>query len=77
VPAEAIARLTDGTTLRVPVIRQFGSPEWPLSRDQHCAKARACLAFGGMDTAFDRLLVVLDSFETVPDALQALAPALA
>jgi len=77
VPAEAIARLTDGTTLRVPVIRQFGSPEWPLSRNQHCAKARACLAFGGMDTAFDRLLVVLDDFETVPDALQALAPALA
>jgi 2-methylcitrate dehydratase PrpD len=74
VPAEAIARLTDGATLRVPVMRQFGSPEWPLSREQHNAKARACLAFGALEAVFDPLLVVLDSFEAAPDALQALRP---
>lgn len=77
VPAEAIARLTDGTCVRVPVVRQFGSPQWPLSRDEHCAKARACLAFGGIEPAFDGLLGVLDSFETVPDAMIALRPAFA
>jgi 2-methylcitrate dehydratase PrpD len=77
VPAEAIARLTDGTTVRVPVVQQFGSPEWPLSRDDHCAKARACLAFGGIEPAFDALLGVLDRFETVPDAFVALRPAFA
>jgi 2-methylcitrate dehydratase PrpD len=75
VPAEAIARLTDGSTVRVPVTQQFGSPEWPLTREQHGDKARACLAFGGLGAAFDPLLAVLDRFESSPDAFQALAPA--
>jgi 2-methylcitrate dehydratase PrpD len=77
VPALAEARLTDGSAVRVPVTGQFGSPEWPLTRDQHCDKARACLAFGGRAQAFDALLAVLDRFETAPDALAALQPAFA
>jgi 2-methylcitrate dehydratase PrpD len=77
VPAEAIARLTDGAIVRVPVVQQFGSPEWPLSREEHCAKARACLAFGGFEPAYEALLPVLDRFETEPDAVQALRPAFA
>ena len=75
VPAEAIARLANGSIVRIPVVQQFGSPEWPLTREQHCAKARACLAFGGLDHAFDDLLRVLDNFDTEPDALQALRAA--
>jgi hypothetical protein len=61
--------------LHVQVERQFGSPGWPLSRAQHFAKARACLAFGGLAEAEARLAPIFDRFETVPDALAALAPA--
>jgi len=75
VPAEAMARLTDGSIVHVPVLQQFGAPEWPLTREQHCDKARACLIFGGLERAFDPLLAVLDGFETAPDALRALGAA--
>jgi 2-methylcitrate dehydratase PrpD len=75
VPAEAAATLKDGRMLHVQVERQFGSPGWPLSRAQHFAKARACLAFGGLAEAEARLAPIFDRFETVPDALAALAPA--
>ena len=72
VPAEAVAVLADGRTLRAAVARQFGSPEWPLSREEHLAKARACLSFGGMAGAYDALLPVLDAFEAEADAMVAL-----
>lgn len=73
-PATATACLADGTVLTRTVTAQFGSPEWPLSRDEHLAKARTCLAFGGMERAFAPLLAVLDAFEAA-DAATALAPA--
>ena len=48
VPAVATASLSDGRTVEIAVTRQYGSPEWPLDRAAHFAKARACLAFGGL-----------------------------
>jgi 2-methylcitrate dehydratase PrpD len=51
VPAFAVARLTDGRTLRVDVPRQFGAPEWPLTLEQQFEKAQRCFAFGGLDAA--------------------------
>lgn len=75
VPATAFARTRDGTALRVDVTKQFGSPQWPLSREEHFAKARACLAFGGLAQSDHALAMVFDAFETVPDAAAALAPA--
>ena len=53
--------------------RQFGSPEWPLSREEHLAKARACLALGGMAAAYDALLPVLVGVEGEADAMAAIA----
>lgn len=74
-PAQATATLTDGSRREVAVTRQFGSPTWPLSRAEHFAKARACLAFGGMPGAYDALAPIFDRFDQVEDAAASLRPA--
>lgn len=66
-PAVAIARLTDGHELRAEVAAQFGSPAWPLSREQHMDKAQACLAFGGMPNIHGPLAALIDDFENLGD----------
>ena len=48
VPAFALARLMDGTMLRVDVKQQFGSPEWPRTLDEQLEKARRCFTLGGL-----------------------------
>jgi len=68
VPATATATTRDGGTLSVPVTRQFGSPEWPLDRPQQLAKARACLAFGGLPPLEEELAALLDGLHAEPDA---------
>lgn len=75
VPGLGIATLADGRIVQATVVQQFGSPAWPLSREQHLAKAKACLTFGGLPDAHEALAAMLDDFETVPDVLAALAPA--
>ena len=75
VPAVALATRCDGTILRTDVTKQFGSPAWPLSREEHFAKARACLAFGGLPQADAPLAAIYDTFEQVPDAAAAVAAA--
>jgi 2-methylcitrate dehydratase PrpD len=75
VPAVATATTRDCERYEVAVTAQFGSPDWPLSRDERLAKGRRCLAFGGVADPTDTLLVVHDAFERVPDVLQALARA--
>jgi 2-methylcitrate dehydratase PrpD len=75
VPARATASLNDGQVLHVEVSRQFGSPSWPLGREEHFAKARACLAFGGLPQAEPALAPIFDGFEQVEDALGAMAAA--
>lgn len=70
-PAEAVARFTDGREVRLPVRTQFGAPDWPLSREQHMAKAAACLAFGGLAEIHAPLAALLDDFDALDDAGQA------
>ena len=65
VPARAVARLKDGRELVVPVTAQFGSPAWPLSREQHLAKAKACLTFAEMANAHAPLTQLFDHFATL------------
>lgn len=67
-PAEAVARFTDGREARLPIEAQFGAPEWPLSREQHMAKAAACLAFGGRPGVHSALAGLIDDFDTTDDA---------
>jgi 2-methylcitrate dehydratase PrpD len=55
VPAFAEARIADGRVCKVGVSAQFGSPNWPLSAAEHLEKARACLAFVGMEACHIRL----------------------
>jgi 2-methylcitrate dehydratase PrpD len=74
-PATATATLIDGSSVRTEVTRQFGSPGWPLSREEHFAKARACLEFGRLPEAYEALAPIFDTFEAVPDAAAALRPA--
>ena len=69
-PAAAVARLTDGREVRAAVSAQLGSPAWPLTRDQHLEKARACLAFAGMEAIHAPLTALIDRFETLEDADQ-------
>jgi hypothetical protein len=53
------------------VTAQFGSPAWPLSREQHLAKAQACLAFGGLPHIHEPLAAMIDDFDTLNDAARA------
>ena len=56
----------DGRTLRVDVPHTLGSPERPLSREQHLAKFRRCWS-GGIrplsDEAANRLIHLIDSLD--------------
>lgn len=72
VPATAIVILKDGQRHGVQVDRQFGSPEWPLSRDEHLEKARGCLGFGGLPGVHAELDALIQCFETVDDVAGAL-----
>jgi 2-methylcitrate dehydratase PrpD len=75
VPAVATAVLRDGRVLNQHVARQFGAPEWPLSKAEHFAKANACLRFGDLASAAEALAIVYESFEDAHDVAIALAPA--
>jgi 2-methylcitrate dehydratase PrpD len=75
VPAVALAIRRDGSVLRTDVTKQFGSPSWPLSREEHFAKAHACLEFGCLPRANAPLSAIYDAFEQVPDVATAFAPA--
>ena len=70
VPAEAVARLRDGREVRAAVTTQLGSPAWPLTREQHLEKARACLAFADLENVHAPLSALFDHFDTLEDAGQ-------
>ena len=74
VPAIAIA-MQDNRRFEHRVERQLGSPEWPLTREQHLDKARRCLCFGGLPEAESSLAMLLDSAHTVTDIAQAVESA--
>lgn len=66
-PATATAYLTDGSHRIVKVEAQFGSPGWPLSRDEHLEKAHGCLAFAGMAEHHDALVALIDALPDTAD----------
>jgi 2-methylcitrate dehydratase PrpD len=75
-PALLRARLVDGRVMEQAVERQFGSPAWPLSAEQQQAKARACLAFGGLGGLpgmAERLAQAVQQLPQAADAAAALA----
>lgn len=73
VPAVGTATLVDGRIVSEAVSRQFGSPEWPLNREEHLAKARRCLAFGGLPQAHQALTDLIERFDELDDVALALA----
>ena len=65
-PQAVTAYLKDGRTLHVDVPHTLGSPERPLSREQHLAKFRRCWSCGAQplaDEAADRLIHLVDGLD--------------
>lgn len=73
VPAIGLAKLRGSQLVSEPVTRQFGSPEWPLTREEHLAKAHRCLEFGGMAHIHAELTALIDRFDLLGDVANALA----
>jgi len=73
VPALLVATLTNGCQLELSVSKQFGSPAWPLSLEQHLQKAQSCLAFSGLADAHAPLALLMDRIEASPDLSRDLA----
>jgi 2-methylcitrate dehydratase PrpD len=75
VPAIGVATLRGGGAEHCyPVHRQFGSPAWPLSYDEHMAKARRCLEFGGMSHIHADLAAFIERLDQVKDVAASLTP---
>ena len=65
-PQAVTAELADGRTLRIDVPHTPGSPERPLSREQHLAKFRRCWSCAAQpltEEAADRLVHLVDGLE--------------
>ena len=65
-PQAVTTHLKDGRVLSVDVPHTLGSPERPLSRDQHLAKFRRCWSCGARplaDAAADRLIHLIDGLD--------------
>ena len=75
-PATGIAELNDGRELREEVAKQFGAPEWPLTREQHLEKATQCMTFGGQADRAEALARLMTNFDKLDDVHEALAGAL-
>lgn len=69
-PAQMVACLREGREARVAVTAQLGSPAWPLTREQHLEKARACLAFAGLEQIHAPLAALFERFDILEDAGQ-------
>ena len=72
VPARAVARLSGGRSVEMAIDAQLGSPQWPLTRDQHEAKALGCLSFGGLAVAHQPLIYAVAGLADSEDALASL-----
>ena len=72
VPAVMVIGLHEGQQFRERVSAQFGSPAWPLSREEHLEKARQCFAFGGLDNCATAVAAALETLEGFSDASAAL-----
>ncbi|MEC3911433.1 MmgE/PrpD family protein [Sphingobium sp. CR2-8] len=69
VPARAVARLSDGRSADIAIDAQLGSPQWPLTREQHDAKALGCLSFGGLAAAHQPLIDAIAGLDDSADAM--------
>lgn len=72
VPARMVATLYDGRRLEHIVSAQLGAPQWPLTPEQHHAKAQACLDFAGLSSCAAPLAAAIASIAHAPDAVAAL-----
>ena len=70
-PQAVTAHLKDGRTLRVDIPHTLGSPERPLSREQHLAKFRRCWSCGAQPLAgkaANRLIHLVDHLDEVDNS---------
>ena len=72
-PATLTFSTTDGRSFRHTITAQLGSPEQPLTREQHLAKQATCLDFGGLGSNAAALADAIDRFEALPDAASILS----
>lgn len=72
VPARAVARTSDGREMAEDVAAQLGSPQWPLTPEQHGAKALGCLEFAGLAGSHGALAAAIEHMADAPDALAAI-----
>ena len=70
-PQAVTAYLKDGRVLRVDVPHTLGSPERPLSREQHLVKFRRCWSCGAQplaDAAADRLIRLVEGLDDLDNS---------
>lgn len=71
IPQTMNARLRDGTMMSAKIETLFGSPEAPLSTEQHLSKFRRCVAFGLSEVkakaVADGLIDIVDNLERSED----------
>ena len=49
------------------VSKQFGSPEWPLTKEQHIQKSKECLDFAQQEEIHGNILKMIDAIENFDD----------
>ena len=72
-PQTVTAELADGRTLRIEVPHTLGSPERPLSREQHLAKFRRCWSCAAQpltEEAAERLVHLVDDLEELSNTTE-------
>jgi len=71
VPQTLTAELKDGRTLEARIDKLFGSPEDPLTPQQHLEKFKACISFGLSDinaqATGNRLITLIEGIESLSD----------
>ena len=75
-PQAVTAYLKDSRTLSVEIPHTLGSPERPLSREQHLAKFRRCWSCGARpltDEAADRLIHLVDGLDELGNSNEIVA----
>lgn len=72
VPARAVAHTRSGAIITQHVTAQFGSPQWPLSEQQHLEKVRGCLAFAEIGDADEALAAAIAALPASDDAVASL-----
>lgn len=71
-PAYGLFRFRDGREARVDIATQLGSPEAPLTREQHLAKAQDCLDFAGLGACHAPLVAAIAALDSSRDAMATL-----